>query len=88
MFAEYFGKLLRGTAAEAFYMKKKRGALKQVEAVFKTQDFFDHYEEHTFENFPGVGIGKEARFRGEGTTGFALMLEDAVVHLTSLRMKN
>ena len=87
VYGEYFVKLLRGTAAEAFYMKKKRGTLKETEAVFKTQDFFDRYEELPFESFPGVGAGREERFRGEQSTGFALTVDGVVVHLTSLRLK-
>jgi len=86
IFAEYYPKLLRGAAMDAFPLESKKGVTK-AEAKYKTLTFLDQFENLTFEVHPGVGVGHEKRFDTESLTGFELSYDDQIIHLTALNIK-
>ena len=87
IYAEYFRKLLRGVALEAFYMNQSKLSLEEAEATYRTLDFLDRYDVVEKRDHPGVGIGVEQRFESGDMTGFDLRYENQMVHLTALALR-
>jgi hypothetical protein len=84
IYSEYFNKLLRGVALEAYHLQEDEDKLKEVEAVFKTNTFFDELDNREFQEFPGVALGKEKRFKTLDLFGFILNYDSHLIHLTAL----
>ncbi len=94
VFAEYFPKIIRGTLFEIFSMKDyERQDTRAAEALYKTQDFFDNFDNSVymdgfnFEEHRGVGVGKERRFETTHMTGFELEYESKQIHLVALNTR-
>lgn len=85
IYLEYFPKILRGVALEAFYMSKTKEAMQKAEAKFRTLDFLDKSDTLAFTDHPGVGIGSERRFNSDEMTGFELRHQEQMIHWTALR---
>ncbi|MGA9115156.1 MAG: DUF6569 family protein [Bacteroidota bacterium] len=88
IYHEYFPRLLRGVALEAFFMRTSPYTLGEAEALYKAQDLFDRYDTLPFQEFPGVGVGTERRFSREELTGCELRYERSIVHLTVLSTRS
>jgi hypothetical protein len=84
IYQEYFGRLLRGVALEAFYLHKPGKPVEQAEAGFKVLDFIDTFDNLEKSSHPGVGVGSEYRFDSGSRTGFELQYQDHLIHLTAL----
>ena len=84
IYADYFSKILKSAASEAFYLKKKKGSFTEVEASFKTKSFFDKIEELESNEFDGVGIGTEKRFENNQITGFELNYKNNLIHFSAM----
>lgn len=85
IYHEYFPKLLRSAAMDAFNVKPKN-EMERPEAEYKTLDFLDKFETLEFEVHKGVAAGKEKRFETEELTGFELIYKDKPVHLAALHL--
>lgn len=86
IYKEYFDKILRGVAAEANHLKVDEEKLKEAEATYKTNVFFDELENRKHKQFPGAGIGTEKRYTGDDFSGFALEYESHLIHLAMLSL--
>ncbi|MDH3252008.1 MAG: hypothetical protein OEM41_04400 [Ignavibacteria bacterium] len=84
IYEEYFARLLRGVALEAFYLHKPGKPVGKAEAGFKVLDFIDRFEDLEKSRHPGVGVGHEYRFDSGGRTGFELRYDNHLIHLTAL----
>jgi len=87
VFREYFPKLVRGAALEAFPRPAEAKALQEAEARFTVLDTLDRLQAAERETFPGVGVGEEERFAAGGMTASALRHGGAMVHLTALKLE-
>jgi len=87
VYREYFPKILRATAFEAFQHPSKSTTVGQKEAEFRTLDFLDRLSENNaqWEKFPAVGVGTEERFGLETMEGFTLSYNERMIHFTALR---
>ncbi len=86
IFSEYFSKLLKGSAMEAFRLKDDKNGINEAEAKYKVLTFLDKLEEIHFETYKGVGVGNEKRFETKDMTGFELNYENKMIHLTALNL--
>lgn len=86
IYKEYFSKILRGVNSEAMHLTQDIKRLEEVEATFKTNDFFDELENRKFKTFPGVGVGKEKRYESNDFSGFSLEFEEHLIHLAMLSL--
>lgn len=86
IFAEYFPKILKGCSMEAFGLKGE-SKMAEAEASYKTLTFIDEFENLTFREHAGVGVGAEKRFQSDGLTGFELVYNSNMIHLTALNLK-
>lgn len=86
IYSEYFPKILKGAAVEAYRLESKKIPT-EAEVKFKTLDFLDKFETLSFTLSDGVGIGKEKRFETESLTGFELINNDDTIHLTALNIE-
>lgn len=84
IFAEYFPKMLKGIALDAFGLKAE-GQLSRAEAEFKTMDLFDQLEVMQIDKHKGVGLGNEKRFVTPDVSGFTLEYNNNLIHLTAMR---
>jgi hypothetical protein len=87
IYKEYFPKLLRGAAIDAFRLKDSGDPFEQAEADYKTLNFFDNFDNHKFTLHKGVGAGEEKRFETKEITGFELSYNEHLIHLASLCLK-
>jgi ARG and Rhodanese-Phosphatase-superfamily-associated Protein domain len=87
IYSEYFPKMLRGVAMEAYGIKQRGKVLSEAEANFKTVSFLDKFEDLEFESHRGVGIGEERRFESKELTGFELNYDKHLIHLTALNIE-
>jgi oligoribonuclease (3'-5' exoribonuclease) len=71
---------------EAFGLKGE-SKMTESEASFKTLTFLDQFENLAFNEHAGVGVGMEKRFRSEDLTGFELVYNSNMIHLTALNLK-
>lgn len=86
IFSEYFPKLLKGSAMEAFRLKDNENGIKEAEVKYKVLTFLDKLEEINYEIYKGVGVGNEKRFETKEMTGFELNYENKMIHLTALNL--
>lgn len=86
IFSEYFPRILKGCAMEAFGLKGK-SEMSEAEANFKTLTFIDQFENLNFDEHPGVGVGIEKRFKSNDLTGFELIYNSNMIHFTALNLK-
>lgn len=85
VYSEYFPKILRGVALEAFSMKKPDAMPERAELDYRVVEFFDVYEGMEFSHHDGVALGSERRFDSGGLTGCELRYLDHMIHLTALK---
>ena len=85
IYHEYFPKLMRSAAMDAFNVNLKK-EMERPEAEYKTLDFLDKFETLEFEVHKGVAAGKERRFETDDLTGFELVYEKKSVHLAALHL--
>lgn len=88
IYEEYFSKILRGTALEVYYLSDSNTHLNKIEAEYKTNEFFDKYDDIPFDTYEAVGIGQEKRFETSEVTGFELSYDRKMIHMTALNMNN
>lgn len=86
IYLEYFDKILKGVASESLYLKPKEDKLKQTEAFYKTNVFFDELANRKYKEYPGAAEGKEKRYTGNDYSGFSLEFNDHLIHLTMLSL--
>ncbi|MEI7813037.1 MAG: DUF6569 family protein [Ignavibacteria bacterium] len=84
IYDEYFPKLLKGAALEAFELKSDSNDLKEAEASYKAVTFLDKFDNIEFDEHKGAGVGIEKRFSTAEITGFELNYNNNLIHLTSL----
>jgi len=84
IFAEYFSKLLKSAAVDAYKIMDETNPLTQKEAEYKTLSFLDKFEELKFDQYPGVGVGTEKRFETNELTGFELNYKNFMIYRTAL----
>ncbi len=84
IFEEYFPKMLKGIAMDAFGIRQK-GELNKAEAEYKTVELLDQIEALTPEIHKGVALGNENRFVTNNVTGFALEYNSNLIHFTAMR---
>lgn len=75
-FAKVFPRLLTGYAFEALEITEDGSA----PAVSMVEGFLQSMSQARAEKHPAVGLGRDVRFECEGFSGYALVLEDGVVH--------
>lgn len=83
---EYFPKLLKGIAMDVHGMENKEGEMPEAEASYKTLEFIDRIETLEQKTYPGVALGEEKRFQSESVSGFELLYNSQLVHLTALSL--
>ena len=88
IYSEYFSKLLKGVAMEAYRLNQTGNTLKEDEAVYKTLSFLDKFETLEFETHKAVGCGEEKRFETKELTGFELQYNNILIHLTALNIQD
>jgi len=88
IYCEYFPKMLRGAAMEAFGVKHRGKKLSKPEAEYRTMSFLDKFEDLQFETHRGVGVGDEKRFESDELTGFELNYNKHLIHLTALNLEH
>lgn len=86
IYQEYFSRILKGVSAEAYHLKEGEEKLKEAEAKYKTNVFFDEFGNRTYKEFPGAGVGKEKRYAANDFSGFALEYESHLIHLAMLSL--
>ncbi|MBN1634828.1 MAG: hypothetical protein JW917_11735 [Ignavibacteria bacterium] len=84
IYSEYFPKILQSAAMETYHLKESLQPLSEAEAKYKTNDFFDKYDNMEFSIHKSLGAGNERRFETKEFTGLELMYEEHLIHLTSL----
>lgn len=87
IYSEYFPKMLKGSAMEAFSVKQQSKKFSEAEAKYKTLSFLDKFDDLEFETYRGVGVGEEKRFDTNELTGFELVYENHSIHLTCLSLE-
>jgi hypothetical protein len=85
--AEYFPRILKGVAVEAFGLKPRKIPLDENSAGQKIAGLLSLLEEIPTEIHPGVALGTERRFGNEEITGFDLLYNDHRIHLTAMNLK-
>ena len=86
IFAEYFPRILKGCAMEVLGLKGESN-ISEAEGNYKTIDFIEKFESREFNEYAGVGVGTEKRYRSEELTGFELSFNSNMIHLTALNLK-
>lgn len=87
IYQEYFPKILRSTAIEAFYLDDKENKITEAEAFYKTTDLFDNLPQNKFTTHPGVGVGEEKKFDTKALTGLELSFQNHLIHLILLNLE-
>ena len=85
VFKEYFSKMLKGIAMDAWGVKATK-EMSQAEADYKTIETLDKLEAVDFELHNGVGLGEEKRFKTNEIAGFELDYNGNLVHLSVLSL--
>ena len=85
IYREYFPKLVRSAAMDAYHVKPKK-VMERAEAEYKTLDFLDKFETLRFETHPAVAEGEEKRFEVREVTGFELTYKKNLIHLAALNL--
>ncbi len=80
VYTEYFPKLLKGVALEAYHLKKSDNTISQEEASNVIVNFFNKFDSIEKKEFDGVGVGIEERFETKEFTGFSLNYKSNLIH--------
>ncbi|MCX7833202.1 MAG: hypothetical protein N2490_03215 [Ignavibacteria bacterium] len=86
IFSEYFPKIIKGAAIEAYNMKEENG-IAESEAFYKLNNFFDKYENIEKVTHNSVGAGVEKRFENKFITGFELEYEGKTIHFAAMQLE-
>lgn len=88
IYFEYFSKILKGVSSETFHFIADDKRMDEVEAKYKTIDFFDELENRKFKIYPGVCLGYEKRYESNQWSGFALEFGEHLIHLAMMNLVN
>ena len=80
-FARFLPKLVRSYAIDALERRRADSAAPATGA--EATAFLDHLSNAPFEDYPGVGLGRDAGAAANGLIAGALVVDDAVAHLTA-----
>ncbi len=87
IYAEYFPKIIKGTAAEAYNLKEDKNNITDKEVNYKLIDFFDKYDAVDKEIHKSIGVGNEKRFDNNYITGFELEFMGNTIHLAAIQLQ-
>ena len=80
-FARFLPKLVRSYAIDA--LERRRANSEAPATGAEATAFLDHLSNAPFEDYPGVGLGRDAGAVANGLIAGALVVDDAVAHLTA-----
>ena len=80
-FARFLPKLVRSYAIDA--LERRRADSDAPATRAEATAFLDHLSNAPFEDYPGVGLGRDAGAVANGLVAGALVVDDAVAHLTA-----
>lgn len=80
-FARFLPKLVRSYAIDA--LERRRADSEAPAKGAEATAFLDHLSNAPFEDYPGVGLGRDAGAVANGLIAGALVVDDAVAHLTA-----
>jgi len=80
-FARFLPKLVRSYAIDA--LERRRADSETPATGAEATAFLDHLSNAPFEDYPGVGLGRDAGAVANGLIAGALVVDDAVAHLTA-----
>ena len=80
-FARFLPKLVRSYAIDA--LERRRADSEAPATGAEATAFLDHLSNAPFEDYPGVGLGRDAGAVANGLIAGALVVDDAVAHLTA-----
>lgn len=80
-FARFLPKLVRSYAIDA--LERRRADSDAPATGAEATAFLDHLSNAPFEDYPGVGLGRDAGAVANGLVAGALVVDDAVAHLTA-----
>lgn len=84
--SEYYGKIIKGAAAEAFYMKKKKVKIDRETAVQITDSALQKMSEGRYSVVKGVGTGNEKRYDEHDFAGYELVYKDHLIQKSFLSL--
>jgi len=87
IYREYFPKLLKGAAQDAVFIRRKK-KFNEAEVKYKTVDFLDKFDDMKFTTHKGLCEGFERRFETKEVSGFELLYENNLIHLTGLNIQS
>jgi len=85
VYAEYFGKILRGAAVDLYSAKREGAAPGEAEAFYKAAENLDTLEALPRDTHAGVSMGTEHRFSDDARVGFSLYCEEHLIHFSAVR---
>lgn len=80
-FARFLPKLVRSYAIDA--LERRHADSDAPTTMAAATAFLDHLSNAPFEDYPGVGLGRDAGAVANGLIAGALVVDDAVAHLTA-----
>ena len=80
-FARFLPKLVRSYAIDA--LERRHADSDAPTTMAEATAFLDHLSNAPFEDYPGVGLGRDAGAVANGLIAGALIVDDAVAHLTA-----
>ena len=80
-FARFLPKLVRSYAIDA--LERRHAGSEAPATGAEAMAFLDHLSNAPFEDYPGVGLGRDAGAAANGLIAGALVVDDAVAHLTA-----
>ena len=87
VYREYFPKIMRGAALEAYGLSLKAPKLSMAEAFYKTSEFIDRMMDLESQKVDGVGVGEENRFESDAIAGFRLSYGMAMIHTAAFNLE-
>lgn len=85
IYAEYYRKIVLGAYDEYGMFSRKEFTPGKGELEYKTREMFDRIETWEKTLHKSIAAGEEKRFRDEVTSGFELIYDNKLVHLSLLR---
>lgn len=86
VYEEYFPKLINSAVVEFNFTEEETKEIGFDEVKYKTLEFFDKIKELDCEEYNGVGVGTEKRFKSKEITGFELEYDSHLIHLTAMNL--
>lgn len=80
-FARFLPKLVRSYAIDA--LERRHADSDAPTTMAEATAFLDHLSNAPFEDYPGVGLGRDAGAVANGLVAGALVVDDAIAHLTA-----